>query len=271
MGLEICFREHTADEEVLRGAFGRNNVFFAGVPEYRARASDIIIDVGAHIGTFNVVAASRTTTGRVHAIEPCKESFNYLMRNVTFNSFTNVFAYHCALGDHRGLIRLYHNPDGNWRHTIMKEVSTNYETVPMCTLEDFMVQNNIQRCDFLKMNCEGAEFPIIMSTPAQVLRRIGILLVLYHLDLAMHYDENRLIEHLRNACFDTTVRRRTTTGGWIIAWNRRFPTRRAHPLSCLCLTLWRFGLLGEFCIRVVGVLAWSRRSWRRNFSSRVKV
>ena len=56
MGFTIFYRDHASDEDVLRYGFERD-IFFLGVPEYRPHREDTIIDVGAHIGTFSLLAA----------------------------------------------------------------------------------------------------------------------------------------------------------------------------------------------------------------------
>ena len=161
--LKIFYREGTCDELVLEDSF-MNDIYFLAVPEYKLRPSDIIIDIGAHIGVFAIFAASKLRQGKVYAIEASKESFEYLKINVTSNNLSNVFISNMAITDFKGITRLYHSIKyGNWGHTITKEVSEEYEEVRTDTLANFMKDNNVTHCDFMKLNCEGAEFKIILS------------------------------------------------------------------------------------------------------------
>ena len=65
---------------------------------------------------------------------------------------------------------LYHDiKNGNWGHTITKKVSRKYEVVKTDTLTNFMKDNNILHCDFMKLNGEGSEFKIILSTSKEIL------------------------------------------------------------------------------------------------------
>jgi len=224
MGFTILYREGTPDEDVLRCSFERDR-FFPAVPEYRPRRYDTIIDVGAHIGTFSLLAASKVTKGKVLAVEASEESFDYLRRNIKANSIENIVPIHLALADHKGIARLYRSPEGNWADTITKEVSREYEEVVADTLANLMNDNSIRRCDFMKINCEGAEFPIILSTPREILRRIRTILILYHLDLIAGYSELGLIDRLHECGFRTRIRNRTARRGWIIARNKAFAIR----------------------------------------------
>jgi len=79
--LKITYRKRTSDKEVLKQSL-KNDVFFRGVPEYNLKPDDIIIDIGALIGTFSILAASKLEKGKVYAIEASKENFQYLEKNV---------------------------------------------------------------------------------------------------------------------------------------------------------------------------------------------
>jgi len=73
----------------------------------------------------------------------------------------------------------------------------------------------------MKLNCEGAEFPILLSTKSNVLNRFQTILVLYHCDLWRPNTENDLITHLESSGFRCVIRNRSTNRGWIIATQRQ--------------------------------------------------
>jgi FkbM family methyltransferase len=214
-GFEIAFREGTADELVINHSFD-NDIFFAGFPEYRPAEDDVIVDVGAHIGTFSLLAASKVGGGQVFAAEASRDSYNLLRINLALNHRHTVEARHLALSDREGTCTLFHDV-GNWGNSTVAELSKSSETVSCCTLAQFLGRNGIEHCDFMKMNCEGAEFPILLSSPQPVLERIDNLLVLYHCDLWKENAESDLISHLEACGFDCTIRNRSEQRGWIIA------------------------------------------------------
>ena len=214
---EVAYRKGTADEEVIAHSFNRD-IFFSGVPEYQIADEHIIIDVGAHIGTFSLLASSKVRRGRVYAIEACEDSFNLLRINVALNNAANISVHHLAITDRKGTCRLYHDR-GNWGHSIVSRPSKYYETVTSCTLTDFLERNEIDKCHFMKLNFEGAEFPILLSTPHSVLQRFNTILVLYHCDIWSSNTETDLLSHFQSSGFTTVVRNRTERRGWIIAIN----------------------------------------------------
>lgn len=216
-GFEMAYRQGTADELVLENSFD-HDIFFSGVPEYQPCETDVIVDVGAHIGTFAILAASKVSRGAVYSIEACKESFDYLRINAALNQAKNLSIHRLAIYDRRGACTLHYDR-GNWGHSVVCQFSERGETVDCCTLQQFFEENGISRCDFLKFNCEGAEFPTLLSSSAEALRRVRIMLVLYHCDLWTRNSQEDLVAHLQACGFDCKIRNRTEKRGWIIAVN----------------------------------------------------
>jgi len=71
-----------------------------------------MIDVGANIGIFTVVAARRVgEQGTVVAFEPTESTFEMLERNLALNQFRNVKPMRMALSDQAGKMRLYLSGD----------------------------------------------------------------------------------------------------------------------------------------------------------------
>lgn len=214
----MAYRSGTADEAVLQHSFD-HDIFFTGVPEYRPAESDTIIDVGAHIGTFSLLAASKAPRGRVYAIEACEDTFNFLRVNVALNGLSHVVPVHLALSDREGTCTLYYDT-GNWGHSVVSRLSNRSEVVRCSTLQRFFGENSIAACNFIKFNCEGAEFPILLSCHADFLRRIQLILVLYHGDLWKKNTVEDLLGHLQQSGFDCQVRNQTESRGWIVARRR---------------------------------------------------
>jgi FkbM family methyltransferase len=214
-GFTVAYREGTADEQVIAHSF-ENDIFMPDVPQYKPRAADTVIDIGAHIGTFSLLVASNSPKGTVHAIEASQETYNYLRVNAALNPKLNIIPHRLALTDQDGEVTLHHDR-GNWGHSIMKELSPRGEKVPAMSLASFVSTNKIGKIAFIKFNCEGAEFPILMKAPDEILRSVGVMLILYHLDLADGYNLPSLVDRLSAVGFKITVIEKRSTRGWIIA------------------------------------------------------
>jgi FkbM family methyltransferase len=216
-GFEIAYRKGTADEAVIAHSFD-HDIFFNNVPEYQPASNHVVVDIGAHIGTFSLLASRKLPLGKVYAVEACEDTFNVLRVNVALNRAANISVHRLAITDKRCDATLYYDA-GNWGHSVVKELSGRSEQVPACSLSDFIEDNGIQRCDFAKLNCEGAEFPILLNTPPKILRKFNILLVLYHNDLWEQNTPQDLLAHLTASGFKCVVRNRTEMRGWIVALN----------------------------------------------------
>lgn len=215
-GFEVAYRTGSVDLEVIKQSFDAD-IFLPAIPEYTLPPDAVVLDVGAHIGTFALMAARRAPRGRVFAVEASRETFALLAENVAMNGLDNVTTSHAALADRVGRATLHHDPEGNYGHTITKALGSSAESVPATTLERYFDDQRIARVDLAKFNCEGAEFPILLSAPAEVLGRIGRMIVLYHGDLVEGGTEAALVERLRASGFATRVVNRTADRGWIIA------------------------------------------------------
>jgi len=216
--LKVYYRKGTSDESVIKETFF-DQIFQIGFPEYIPKPDHIVIDIGAHIGTYSLLLSQILTAGMVHAFEPCEETYVHLEKNITGNNIKNIKAHKIALTDSIGETKLYYDTEnGNWGHSIVKELSSFGEIVKTDTLSSFFETNKIENCDYIKFNCEGAEFKILLSTPVEVLKKVQNMLVLYHLDLTSEYTIKQLIDHLKKAGFYTEIRQKRDDGkrGWLI-------------------------------------------------------
>lgn len=223
--LEVAYRSNSFDRLVVTTNLVDEH-FLKELPDYRMGPEDVVIDVGAHIGAFALSAARRAPHGHVHAVEACLESFNLLRINVALNGIHNVTPYRVALSDRRGECTLSYDTDG-WGHSVVTNFADRGETVPTISLEDFMKENGVERCHLMKLNCEGGEFPILMGTPASVLKRFGYLTIAVHEDLNPRFSIPALIAHLESAGLEVEVHE-AGSRGQLIAKNPGFDPRVVH-------------------------------------------
>jgi FkbM family methyltransferase len=220
----VHYRPGTADEDVLNESFEKD-LFFPGVPEYKIQNDHIILDIGAHIGCFSLLAAGKARTGKIYSFEPSAETYQVLENNVRSNDLSNIKTFPLAVASKKGTALLYHDTvTGNWGHSITKELSGKSEEVSCITLEDFFTAENIRHVDFIKFNCEGAEFGILLNTSPVVLRRIKCMLILYHGFLEKNISIKQLTAHLSQSGFilHQRYKNKEDESGWLIAYRAGF-------------------------------------------------
>ncbi len=155
------------------------------------KPGDIIIDIGANFGIFSI-KASQYNPKKIYAIEPSSDNYEILRENLYLNRLSNVLTYKIAIGSYDGITKLYTHPTKNAFHSICEEVEgrspTRYELVSVKTLDTFFKENNIQYCNYLKMDCEGAEHDILNNSHVDIFRRIE------QITMEIHEVDGRFIE-----------------------------------------------------------------------------
>lgn len=127
---------------------------------FEIRRQDTVVDLGANVGVFTILAAIRAHDGRVISIEPEEESFRYLCENVAANSFTHVEPFRLAVSGADGHTQLSVSNPGN-NHILTKSPAKKQaqtEIVETTSLPSLFSRLNLPRVDLVKMDIEGAEF-----------------------------------------------------------------------------------------------------------------
>jgi len=165
-----------------------------------------ILDVGAALGDFAVYVGLAHPTARVIAFEPFTESFARLRENIELNHLKNVTAVPRAISNNGGMISLAKTGSAV-QHTITKSTLSGHASeslrVPALTLNDALDDHEVNRCDFLKMDCEGAEFEILLNAPISATDRIDRICLEYH-DGFTSQDHTALVRHLENRGYEVT-------------------------------------------------------------------
>lgn len=141
--------------------------------------SHTVIDIGAHIGSFSIFIASLAKNVNVYAYEPEPSNYELLVENIKLNRLEDrVFPFNYAVSDSRGVVKLYLSDESTGHSTFLP--FPKFIEVPSLSLRDIFTDNSIQKCDILKINAEGAEYPILLSASEQTLSRIRTICVQCH-------------------------------------------------------------------------------------------
>lgn len=128
------------------------------------------MDIGANIGYYTILAATLAgPQGRVLAFEPQPAIRELLNANLALNRLSNVTVLPCALSDRTGTVRFCVPKPGNESMGSLRfngrfEADCEIE-VQARRLEDVLEAANCHRVDFVKLDAEGAELPILNGAP----------------------------------------------------------------------------------------------------------
>lgn len=119
---------------------------------------DFIVDLGAHIGYYTLIAAKLVgEKGKVFAFEPDPNNFSLLKRNVEYNGYKNVILINKAVSDKNGNVKLYLSNENTGDHRIYDSGNKrDYINVNKTSLNNFFKDKKI-KIDLIKMDVQGSE------------------------------------------------------------------------------------------------------------------
>jgi FkbM family methyltransferase len=133
----------------------------------------ICLDIGANVGLSALTLASLATKGRVFALEADSRTCQFLTRNIRENGLSNVTAEQCFVGldgSRKTFLFCAHDPS---RSPSMKpelvarinRVTELWDPVEVqCrSVDEFVLSHGLERLDFIKLDCEGADIEILSS------------------------------------------------------------------------------------------------------------
>lgn len=168
------------------------------------RAGDNVLDVGANIGVYSLLAASLVGhNGRVLAFEPGQEAYRRLTENLQINELDNVQAHACALGDRDGVVDFLNQCDTTNRIKTPSDFGKSVASVPLRRLDDVVKVV----CTFGKMDIEGAE-PIALRGAERLLREFNPPVWLLELNGSLHsfgFTEETFSEWLRQQDYELAL------------------------------------------------------------------
>jgi FkbM family methyltransferase len=164
-----------------------------------------IIDIGAALGDFSIWAAKQDPNGRVLAAEPFPPAISLLNANLEKNHIKNVVVFEGALSNKTGEISLNTSAGETvLNSTALSQPSDQIVQVPTLMLSDFFKRYSIDHCDYLKMDCEGAEYEILFSTSDEIINKIDRICMEVHDQLTKH-NRGEMINFLKGKGYLTRL------------------------------------------------------------------
>jgi FkbM family methyltransferase len=150
----------------------------------RFEPHDVILDVGAHLGSF-ALAALRRGAGTVYCCEADPDNFRLLRHNLRpYRGRVRLLPHAVWRSDAKVTHLRLHNPEDP-RNTGAIRVAdrSGGPAVPVLPFDDLVLRatcGGAGRVRLLKLDCEGAEWPVLLT--ARTLSLVDALCGEYHLD-----------------------------------------------------------------------------------------
>jgi len=141
---------------------GTNHIFKSLV-----REGMTVIDVGAHVGYYTLLAARLVGSGgRVYAFEADPATCELLRRNIALNRYRNIVVFNCAVSNFKGRAHLFMNratSSGASRWNRIYQLGENDRGIPVpsTTLDDFLRSEGNPPVHLVKIDVDGGEMRVL--------------------------------------------------------------------------------------------------------------
>jgi len=139
---------------------------------------DVVVDIGFNYGIFSLGALNKGAS-KIYGFEPNKNIYN-IIKDI-YPDKDKVKIYNYAVSDKNETLTFYegHNTLASSLENSVGDYKQSYD-VQCINFYEFIVKNNIEKIDFLKVDCEGAEYGIFENIPDEYFSTINKIHVEYH-------------------------------------------------------------------------------------------
>lgn len=126
-------------------------------PVSKVRPGDIVLDCGAHIGTFTQRALDQGAS-KVIAIDPDAVQIECLRRNFASEiEAGRVILVEKGVWSSSGSLTLNVGVENSGMSSLVEETGGDTVDVPVTTIDELVSELGLERVDYIKMDIEGAE------------------------------------------------------------------------------------------------------------------
>jgi FkbM family methyltransferase len=190
-GMDLWYRE---DDKVIgqRIVLGKYEKYETAVMISQIGKNDTVVDVGANIGYYTILLARRAK--KVYAIEPDKECFAILKKNMEENNLKNVVLVNAAAGAKKGRVKFYKNEENQGDGRVIKSNNSKFTGFISCLRLDDILRNE-QNISLIKVDTQGYE-PAVVEGAKNIIERDSPVLFLEY--SPGEYKEKKMIKFLKN-------------------------------------------------------------------------
>ena len=143
----------------------------------QVQEKDIVLDIGASVGPFTYSILDKKPS-KVFCIEPSISEFITLTKNL--GEFSNITLVNKGITSINGIVE-------------SNELFGGESEMEGITFKDFIQENNIDRIDFLKTDCEGGEYDIFhIDNFCWLKENLGVTVGEWHLSTSELKDKFRV-------------------------------------------------------------------------------
>lgn len=164
------------------------------------KKGDVFVDVGANIGLTTIHASKLVgEKGQIFSFEPMPTTFDILGVNIKLNNLKNIKAINSALSDFEGESELFDNLHINrGAASMISDKNEKGINIAVSTLDNFISKYNILNLDFIKIDVEGVEYPMLLGS-LKLLKNENkpVICLEYSTDVKSNYNPELIFDLLK--------------------------------------------------------------------------
>jgi len=143
------------------------------------KPGDVFLDMGANIGYFSLLAATKEPTSKVFSFEPVINLFQKLEENISINHVKNITAFNIAVGEREEEKEIFISGSDNSGMSSFHQpenYSGKKEKVKVVTIDGWFKTAGVSKVDLVKLDIEGSELAALRGM-AGVLQNFKPLII----------------------------------------------------------------------------------------------
>jgi FkbM family methyltransferase len=207
-GLEVVVAQYPM---VLHSDFARLSWESIETESYRVfveqlHESDIVFDIGAHIGTYTILACRNIgAEGRVVAFEPVASTRDYLFKHLEWNCpNATVMVRPSCCGSERGVADFYFQGNkAEGANSLVPVDGFNKTSVNVTTIDEEVAELGLIP-SLMKIDVEGGEFEVLKGAEQTLLNHRPVLLLSLHAEALIRAGatSDQVLNWLHNRDYD---------------------------------------------------------------------
>ncbi|MCV0373425.1 MAG: FkbM family methyltransferase [Nitrosarchaeum sp.] len=150
------------------------------------KSNSVIFDIGANRGIYTLPFSKECPYSKIYAFEPDMESYLQLKYNLNLNEVSNVEVFNIALQENENVkksnfyIRRCVDNNKFINQGISSLEKSKFNNISMqqvncSTIDKIVLDNNLKRLDFIKLDAEGSEYRILQGGKTSICKYLPIV------------------------------------------------------------------------------------------------
>ena len=144
------------------------------------KSDSTVFDIGANVGYYTVLMASRACNGHVYAFEPLSIARNQLQKNIALNKIRNTTVLDFCISDKQESSVIYAAWEDNIGMSGLKppeNFSGRTEPVECMSFDEWFLSHRINSANLIKIDVEGAEVKVLRGMSNTIKKHRPILIL----------------------------------------------------------------------------------------------